>query len=160
MLTRRWAAVFLASATGLAACAGEEEPPPASCAEETRDDEFVAGMAKAGDLWSFRLMNSVPAPPDLGDNEWALRIEESGAAGVADPFVGGAGVAGLTVTITPEMADHDHGTVIKAEIVDEGGGDYSAAPVNLWMRGLWLVTVEASSDTATDSATFAFCVEK
>lgn len=159
MLTRRWAVVVLASVMALSACAAEEPDPPVDCADETRDDEFVAGMAKAGDIWSFRLMNSVPAPPDLGDNDWALRIEESSGAGVA-PLAGGAGVPGLTVTVTPEMADHDHGTVIQAAVVDQGGGDYSAAPVNMWMRGLWLVTVEASSETATDSAVFAFCVQK
>jgi len=140
---------FIASA---AACGGGDddgtEEEEVNCAEDTRHEEFVAGMTKAGSVWSFRLMDSLPAPPDKGDNAWTIQID-SGTGGVDD----------LDVTVTPFMPDHGHGTPIESVISDEGGGAYRADPVNMGMRGVWEITVEAENDTESDSAMFVFCVE-
>jgi len=135
----------------LATACGSDEPDPdeeVNCAEETRDDEFVAGMSKAGDLWTFRLMDATPAPPDKGDNSWSVRVEQEEA-----------GLEGLNLTVTPFMPDHGHGTPIDPQVTDEGGGDYRLAPVNMWMPGLWQVTVEAQDGDQLDSAVFAFCIQ-
>jgi YtkA-like len=139
-------AILLAAIGGCSGDGGGAEE--IDCAEETRDDEFVAGMIKTGDAWSFELVDAVPAPPDKGDNSWSLRVAD-----------GDAGVEGLLLAVTPFMPDDDHGTPIEPEVSDEGGGDYRVAPINLWMPGLWEVTVEASRAGETDSAVFTFCIQ-
>ncbi len=134
----------------LAACGGDSgfEDEPVDCAAETRDDDYVAGMVKTGERWSFALVDAAPAPPDEGDNTWSLHIAE-----------GETGVEGLSLTVTPFMPDHDHGTPIEAVATEETGGDYTVAPINMWLPGLWEVTVDASDGASSDSAVFAFCIE-
>jgi hypothetical protein len=133
-----------------AACGGDDgfEDDPVDCAVETRDDEFVAGMVKSGERLSFALIDAAPAPPDEGDNSWTLHVTD-----------GEEGVEGLALTVTPWMPDHDHGTPIAAVATEATGGDYTVAPINLWLAGLWEVTIEASDGKSTDAAVFAFCIE-
>jgi len=147
--TRRILAVS-SIAAALAACGGDDgfEDDPVDCAAEARDDDYVAGMVKTGERWSFALVDAAPAPPDEGDNTWSLHIAD-----------GEAGVEGLALTVTPWMPDHDHGTPIAAVATEAAGGDYTVAPINLWLPGLWEVTVEGSDGASTDSAAFAFCIE-
>jgi len=144
--------IFAAWLVAVAACGGEGgggfEDEPVDCATETRDDDFVPGMVKPGERWSFALVEAAPAPPDQGDNTWRLHIAD-----------GEAGVEGLSLIVTPFMPDHDHGTPIAAVATEQSGGDYSVAPINLWLPGLWEVTVEASDGEAGDRAVFAFCIE-
>jgi hypothetical protein len=153
MLSARPPLLATCLAIATAGCGGGDDDgdgnDEVNCATETRDDEFVAGMAKPGDVWSFRLMDSAPAPPHKGDNDWSVRVEGDGGAGIEE----------LTLTVTPFMPDDGHGTPIEPAISDEGGGDYSATPVNMWMPGLWQVTVEATDGEETDAAVFAFCVQ-
>jgi hypothetical protein len=139
------------------ACGGDEdgngggEPDAFSCALETRADEFVAGMEKLG-LGGARvvLVSSDPSPPARNDNTWTLQIQNE----VGDPL------EGATVDLVPFMPDHQHGTPIRAEITDMGGGAYEAAPVNLWMPGLWEVTVSVDDGAGfADEVVFAFCID-
>lgn len=145
--------VGLALALFAPACAGDDDDgghddTEVNCATEDRDDDFVAGMGKDGDIFTFRLMDSVPAPPDKGDNTWTIRIEE-----------GGEGVADLDLNVSLNMPDHGHGTPVPVEITDEGEGNYTADPLNMWMPGLWDVTITASDGADTDDVIFSFCVQ-
>lgn len=153
MLPTRSLVVGLALALFAPACAGGDDDDTGddtevNCATETRDDDFIAGMSKDGDVFTFRLMDSVPAPPDKGDNTWTIRIED-----------GGEGVADLDVDVSLNMPDHGHGTPIPVEITNEGDGDYAADPLNMWMPGLWDATVTAAEGGENDSVTFSFCVQ-
>jgi hypothetical protein len=145
------AAAFLASAS---ACAGDDhhgDDEPVNCATETRDDDFVVGLEKGGrdGLLMFRLMSSTPAPPGRGDNTWEIDIVDAG----------GAPRAGATVVVTPFMPDHQHGTPIDAVVTESTTivGRYTATPINLWMPGLWEVTIETTS-VPLDRATYKFCI--
>lgn len=143
--------VGLALALFVPACAGDDDDggdTEVNCATEERDDEFVAGMSKDGDVFTFRLMDSVPAPPDKDDNIWTIRVED-----------GGEGVPGLAVDVSLNMPDHGHGTPVGVEITDEGDGVYTADPLNMWMPGLWDVKISADDGAADDSVTFRFCVQ-
>lgn len=152
MHASRYLAVGLALALFAPACAGDDDDggdhTEVNCATESRDDEYVAGMSKEGDAFSFRLMDSVPAPPDKDDNVWTIRIED-----------GGEGVPDLAVDVSLNMPDHGHGTPVEVVITDEGDGVYVADPVNMWMPGLWDVKITADDGVTSDDATFRFCVQ-
>ncbi len=144
--------VGLALALLAPACAGGDDDggdgTEVNCATEDRDDEFVAGMSKDGDVFTFRLMDSVPAPPDKDDNTWTIRVEDEGE-----------GVPGLAVDVSLNMPDHGHGTPVPVEITDEGDGVYIADPLNMWMPGLWDVKITADDGVSDDDVTFRFCVQ-
>ncbi len=148
---------FLATALLLlAACGGDgddEGGAPAdafSCAEETRADDYTAGMEKAGAAgFTVRLADSQPSPPSRGDNTWTVEIVDSAGAPVDD----------VTIDTRPRMPDHGHGTPKVAEFSAKGApGSYEITPVNLWMPGYWEVTLSLSGE-ATDEVTFKFCVD-
>lgn len=135
-----------------AACAGDDgdHGTTYNCEAEDRDEVFTAGMQKTGaGGMTFTLVSSTPAPPGRDDNTWIIDVATGGA-----PFAG-------PVVVTPFMPDHNHGTPIEAVVTPVAGtpGRYEAAPVNLWMPGLWEITVEAQPTATTrDSAVFRFCI--
>ena len=98
-------------------------------------------------------MSANPAPPARDDNTWVLQLSSMSGGTV------GAPVSGATVTVTPFMPDHQHGSgkTVVVEPMTEAG-QYELAPVNLWMPGLWETTISASSATGTDSVVFRFCI--
>ena len=139
----------------VAACGSKppESLPDAAydCATETRADAFSVGLTKAGSqgVVTFKLMSSTPAPPARGDNKWEIDLVDAG----------GAPVAGAKVKVVPFMPDHNHGTSIKAQVTETSAGHYEVTPVNLWMPGLWQVTVTATPVGGTlDTAIFSFCI--
>lgn len=136
----------------VASCGGSAANQTISCATETRADAYSAGMEKAGAQGSVtvRLLESVPGPPQKGDNEW--RVMLLGASG--------APLAGAGLMALPFMPDHQHGTSIKAKVQEVGGGEYSISPLNLFMPGLWTVTIKAQPPAGSaDQAVFAFCID-
>jgi hypothetical protein len=151
-MSRLFVVSMLTASAG--ACLGGDDdtndPNHYNCEAEDRDEEFVAGMQKPGTSgFTFALMTSTPAPPGRGDNTWLIDVANNGA-----PFEG-------TVEVTPFMPDHRHGTPIEAIVTPVEGtpGRYSVAPVNLWMPGLWEITIEAQpTETTRDSAVFRFCI--
>lgn len=151
--------IVMAMAVSLGGCGDDghsghgADAAPVNCEIETRDDDYVAGLAKvgAGGL-EFVLVESTPAPPSKGNNAWHLRVADDA----------GAPLPGLTVQVTPFMPDHGHGTPVAVEVTELAEpGEYQADPVNLWMPGLWEVTidVEDPAGAVTDSVIFRFCIE-
>ena len=67
---------------------------------------------------------------------------------------------GVTIDVVPFMPDHGHGTSIDAVVTpaDSGAGEYSISRVNLWMPGLWQVTLRTQAGGATDDVVLAFCI--
>ncbi len=67
----------------------------------------------------------------------------------------------MAVVATPLMPDHGHGTPINAEVTElTTPGEYEVTPVNLWMPGLWEITIEVTNGAdVSDAVTFAFCIE-
>lgn len=142
--------MFLLAAAA-AACSGGDDDDGESynCEAEDRDEDFVAGMEKTDGETTFKLVSSAPAPPTRGDNVWILEIRTANA-----PYEG-------AVEVTPFMPDHRHGTSIVTVVTPVAGtpGQYDAMPVNLFMPGLWEITVETQpTPTTGDSVVFRFCV--
>ncbi len=143
----------------LAACGGSGSSADAddgtyNCATETRADTFVVGLEKQGQAGAldFKLMSANPAPPARGDNEWILQINSMSAGVVGNP------VSGATMTVTPFMPDHQHGTPIPVKVTAmPDAGQYKLSPVNLWMPGLWQTTITVTQG-GSDKVVYSFCI--
>jgi hypothetical protein len=123
-----------------------------NCADETRDDEFVLGLMKPGESsrYEFKLVSSDPAPPARTDNRFVLEL--STMAAPVTP------VAGAELSVIPFMPDHAHGSgdpVVVTPMTE--AGRYELYPVNLWMPGLWEVTMQVKG-AQSDRAVFRFCL--
>ena len=103
----------------------------------------------------FRLDAVQPATPIRGDNTFELTIENAG----------GTPLAGATVEVTSFMPDHGHSNAIPVEVTGGAAdGAYQATPINLWMPGLFEVTVEATPDGGdvgdADRVVFRVCIDQ
>lgn len=149
---RRWGFCVAALVILWEAGCGPTSEQTTNCATEARAESYSAGMEKLGaqNALKVRLIESMPGPPQKGDNVWRLQISDGA----------GTAISGASVTIVPFMPDHKHGTSVKAVVKDQGGGEYSVAPVNLFMPGLWETTINVqTSGGAKDKAIFSFCVD-
>ena len=147
-------AVVIGTGLSLAACGTSSPaiPDAANCVGDPRGEAFVVGITKSGkdNRLTFALMEATPAPPSRGDNTWLVDISQAGA-----PVVGAA------VTVKPFMPDHRHGSAIDTIVTPDPmvPGRYQLAPVNLWMPGIWEVTITATPVGGTkDLAVFSVCI--
>jgi hypothetical protein len=128
------------------------DPDASSCADDPRASPYAAGMTEQSQAGNFtlKLQTSQPAPPAKGDNTWDIQLVDAA----------GAPLDGATIDVVPFMPDHGHGTSIDAVVTpaDSGGGEYSISRVNLWMPGLWQVTLRTQAGGATDDVVLAFCI--
>jgi hypothetical protein len=142
------AACSHSSAAGPAdAAPGDDDAQTVGC-QDPRADTYTANLTKPGKVYTFILVSSDPAPPAINNNSWTLKILEAG----------GNAVTGAQLTVVPYMPDHRHGTTVPT-ITPQSDGTYSVTLINLFMTGLWQVTVTAMSGGTTDSAMFSFCVQ-
>lgn len=144
---------------GLAACGSGGGGPDATevvdCSTIQGTDTFVVGLEHQGasGALDFKMMSADPAPPGRGDNTWIVQINSMASGVVGNP------VDGATFHVTPFMPSHQHGTPIEVKIMPAGmPGQYTLAPVNLWMPGVWETTISVSSGATTDSAVYKFCI--
>lgn len=123
------------------------------CDAETRADVYAPDMIRMGDdgVLRIRLIESIPGPPEKGDNHFTVELLEADAD-VAIPDA--------DMSVTPFMPDHNHGTPI-APVVTTGAkaGQYEIDRLNLWMPGLWEVRIDIDAQGSTDQVVFSFCVE-
>lgn len=150
--------VGLLAVSVLGACGSEPTGPhdePVNCAAEPDADDFVLGMQKAGvdGVLGLEFVSASPAPPARGDNDWVIRVHalDNGAPGTpAD---------GADIVVTPFMPKHQHGTGVEANVQPmSSAGQYLLSPVNLWMPGMWEVTIDVTSDVGNDSIVLKACI--
>ncbi len=119
------------------------------CLTDVRAMTYAANMqlpSKEGRL-KLVLESSDPAPPIKGNNNWMLKVLDAT----------GAPVTGATLMVVPKMPDHGHGTSIVPTITPMGD-TYRIGNVNLFMAGLWEVTISVSSGMNSDYGVFSFCI--
>lgn len=148
------ATLVLALALGLGVgCSdgGGDDGATYNCEAETRDEQYLAGMQKTGTGGvQVTLTSATPAPPGRDDNTW-----------VVDLAMGGAPLTGATVKVTPFMPDHRHGTSVAVVVTPDAAtaGRYELSPINLWMPGLWEITIDVTPvGGQRDSVVFRFCI--
>jgi hypothetical protein len=159
--TMRRAAPSWCLALLLGACGSDDKAPPVSgaggegstvsCENDRRADAYTSPMTKASISGKVKvtLLASEPAPPSRGDNTWQIRITDDT----------GSPLAGAPVTVTPFMPDHGHGTPIPTVVSGGSDGVYEVTPLNLFMPGVWRITVSGALDeNPNDDVVFFFCV--
>lgn len=115
-------------------------------------DTYSDGLMKMGAEGEVMvmLMTADPAPPDVGDNTWTLRIVDMDE----NP------IDGATVTVTPFMHAHGHGTTpadFDAKFSQDG--TYEVGPIDLFMPGVWETTITVDTGDATDEVKYTFELE-
>ena len=137
----------------LSACAsgrgGSDAEDVIDCSTVTGTDTFTVGLDKPGltGAVDFKLMSIDPAPVVRGNNTWVVEL-----------LAGGAPMDGASITASPFMPAHQHGSPITPVVTATGtAGEYSISPINLWMPGVWQTTLTVTSGTA-DRAVYSFCV--
>jgi hypothetical protein len=151
MIGMRLALILALFPAGLSACGGSTQPQMQSsmCDSETRKDVYVAGLSKEGTGMTVKLLQSDPAPPIRGTNDWTLEILDGS----------GQPVSGAMLTVTPVMPDHGHGTTAPT-INEAGGGKYTVSKIYMYMAGLWQVTIDVKMPAAMapSSVVYNICV--
>ena len=151
---RHWMILCL----GLAACSsssgGADATDMVDCSTISGTDTFTVGLEHQGTsgLVDFKMMSAMPAPPARDDNTWIIQLNSMASGVVGNP------IDGATMTATPFMPSHQHGTPKQVVITPTGTtGQYQLSPVNMWMPGVWETTIKVTSPQ-TDSAVFKFCI--
>ena len=128
-----------------------DDGPTDPCANETRDDTYMLGLTKTGEVVKVRFVDAVPAPPARFDNTWTVEVLDMNDMPMAD----------ATIEVDPQMPDHNHGSTVVAHVEPgDAPGQFVLDPVNMHMPGLWEVTLDITlADSTTDSVMFAFCIE-
>ena len=153
---RHWMIVCL----GLAACgtnspADDDGSGEVDCSAIQGTDTFTVGLKHDGASGNieFKMMSADPAPPARGDNTWVVQLNQMASGVVGNPM------DGATLTVTPFMPAHQHGTPVEVVITPAGQpGQYQLSPVNLWMPSVWETTISATSGSTTDHAVYRFCI--
>jgi hypothetical protein len=149
--------VVMATVALTSACSSDDDGSGKSgasatgCAADNRKDIYTAGLSKPAGALSVKLVEARPGPPIKGTN--AMTIEVLDATGQP--------VDGATVTVTPWMPDHAHGSAVKPVVSAAGGGKYTVEKIYLAMAGLWQIKVgvQPPSGGALQEATFQFCLD-
>lgn len=125
---------------------------PTACESDTRKDVYVAGLSRAATDVTVKLVDAKPAPLVKGSNELMVQVLDAG----------GKPVDGATLTFTPFMPDHGHGSSAKPEITPMGSdGKYQIKNIWLPMAGLWKLTfgVTTPGAAAPQDVSFSFCLD-
>ena len=126
-----------------------------TCATDTRAVPYHAGMSATSQtgVFTVKLLTSSPGPPIKGQNDWMVEIDETAT---------GLPLAGVDVTVSPFMPDHQHPTTRPVVVTPTGDGTYDFNPVYLFMPGYWEVRLTVSAPTvasgAPDEAMLPICI--
>lgn len=127
----------------------EETGEDASCVDDPRLDPYSVGLAKSSGDLSVSFVDADPAPPERGDNAWTVLVED------------GAGpLEGATIAVLGWMPDHGHGSTVETDVSSgDSPGEYVLDPVNLFMPGIWEVTITVEHGELVEEVVFTFCIE-
>jgi YtkA-like protein len=158
MKMRHWMILCL----GLAACGASNSGPDAAemvdCSTIQGTDTFTVGANGLhhngiNGAVDFAMVSAMPAPPARDDNTWVIQLSSMTSGVVGSP------IDGASMTATPFMPAHQHGTPKQVIITPTGTtGQYQLTPVNMWMPGVWETTISVTSGAPADSAVFKFCI--
>jgi hypothetical protein len=127
---------------------GEGEGEPEGCLADDRAETFSKGMSHDDDGFTVIIDDASPEPPDAGLNTWTVSLQDADGE-----------VTGADVRIQPWMPDHGHGPAsVGAE--SEDAGTYTMEPFDLFMSGLWEISVKVGPTASPDhEVKFTFCAQ-
>lgn len=151
--------VLSSGITLVAACHGGDALPDAdeglACVTSRRGQDYAVGLEPAvpGRMLDVKLMSATPAPPGFNDNTWIIQINAMSGGVVGTP------ATGASITVTPFMPDHQHGTLkVNVEAMPDAG-QYKLAPITMWMPGLWETTIDVQAGAVHDTVVYKFCIQ-
>lgn len=112
-------------------------------------DTYVAGLKRMGadGHLAVVLEDAVPAPPQRGLNDWRVRVEDAAGAAQAD----------CTLEVGLYMPLHGHSSTTRPTVAPgDTAGAYTLTGLNLFMPGLWEITLTPTCGALTDQALFVF----
>jgi hypothetical protein len=136
---------------------GDPDVAPSFCDSDPRAQTFTPGLLQKGksSLLEAKLLTIDPSRPSKGDNAWTIQLLT---------VDGEKPIDGATLTIKPFMPDHGHGSAIVPLVTPTGSdGKYAITRLNLFMPGLWQITINAEAPGATpttDAIVYSFCVRE
>jgi hypothetical protein len=72
----------------------------------------------------------------------------------------GTPIEGAVVEVLGWMPDHGHGSTVEAQVsAGEAPGEVVLDPVNLYMPGIWDVTIAVEAGDLVEEVVFTFCIE-
>jgi len=141
---------------GAVSCGGGDDDgaDPAPCGSGSaacggRGQAYAPGLSQSGAHVEVALVEALPAPPELFDNRWIIRVTDAAGAPVTNAAVGAAAF----------MPDHAHGSTKTPVIAALEDGRYDISPLHFMMPGLWEIDITVQAPEGPDQVTFAFCVE-
>jgi len=140
---------WVAASAALPAChtpgdnPGQVDADFVSCSAETRATPYQPGIQVTSTNGTFivKLLSNTftDSAGKTKDQAFAKGIDvwkiETDLASTTAPM------DGLTISVDPEMPDHNHGTTPVGVMPVGNGGLYMFSPVNLYMAGYWVVTL-------------------
>jgi YtkA-like len=141
--------------------AGEGDPEGSvSCTSDPRLDAYSGTLEKAGELGalSFRFSNFAPEQPSRGNNTFHVQVVDASGTAVSGD---GADPASVSLGVSLFMPDHGHGTSVEPAVTFDAG-QYTLAPLYLFMPGVWRIELDAQTGDAgemLDRVVLHFCIE-
>jgi len=120
-------------------------------------DQYEDGISKTGEEVVVTIESADPAPPDRGLNTWIMTASLDGQP-----------LDDAIITVSPFMPEHNHGSTpadyVGIAVLDADTPRFEVGPFDLFMPGLWEVTVTVQSDSlassnGTDEVMFVFDLE-
>jgi hypothetical protein len=125
----------------------------ALCDSDPRAMVYAAGLSATSSDGTLKvsIAGAQPAPPEKGINTWTIQL----ADGSGNP------VSGATMSVTPWMPDHSHGSSIVPQVMPmASAGTYEVSLLDLFMPGLWQVTFDVTPASGQDEkVTFSLCID-
>jgi hypothetical protein len=153
------------AALGVAGCSSDDDGSGGaggggSCAADTRKDTYTAGLTKTNGSLSVRLVEASPGPPIKGMNTITIELLDLAGTPLVLTDAEGKLLPGVTLTVTPWMPDHAHGSARKPVITPSGNGRFVVSEVWLAMAGLWSLKVDVTTPNGgAQKAAFEFCLD-
>ena len=147
----------LACALVMASC-GSSSPSTAAgantgntvtCSGDSQVQVYTPGMKAVGTnkVFTFVITQASPAPPATNENTWTVQVLDAS----------NQPVSGATVALQPFMPTMGHGSSQTPQVA-ASGNSYTISNIDLFMPGLWSMTLTATSGNQSDSGIFYFCV--
>jgi hypothetical protein len=147
---------WMAAGAALPACHSSGAAPVdadfVTCTAEPRATPYAPGMqvTSANGAFILKLLSNTFTDSSgtkdeafvKGNDAWSVEIDQATTM---------APMNGLSISVSPYMPDHRHGTTPVGVMPMGSGGLYTMSPVNLYMAGYWEVTFSIVATPPTDA---------
>lgn len=125
-----------------------EDAPEAFCARDPRVQAYAAGVELRGMAVVARRESVAPAGAARALYTWTVALRTD-AGPVPDD---------ATLTVALRMPDHGHGGRRPPTVRPLGGGRFELVGLDLYMEGVWTVTLRVTANGAMDQVVFGVCI--